>query len=240
MQFHLRAACVIAFTVCTALSAQASSLVTNGNFETTTNGTGQLGFNTDVTGWTTTGYNFVFNANTADTTGTSGYYGFLSLWGPKNGSSNGLGNSPTGGNFLAADGAYWTAPIQQTISGLNVGQKYTVGFDWAGAQQSGYTGPQTEQWAVSLGNQTQTTAVYNNPSHGFSGWMHESFTFTATSGSEALSFLAIGTPTGVPPFSLLDGVTMVAAVPEPETWALMLCGMGLIGAVQRRRRNRAA
>ena len=121
-----------------------------------------------------------------------------------------------------------------------MGQKYTVGFDWAGAQQSGYTGPQTEQWAVSLGNQTQTTAVYNNPSHGFSGWMHESFTFTATSGSEALSFLAIGTPTGVPPFSLLDGVTMVAAVPEPETWALMLCGMGLIGAVQRRRRNRAA
>ena len=70
--------------------------------------------------------------------------------------------------------------------------------------------------------------------------MHESFTFTATSGSEALSFLAIGTPTGVPPFSLLDGVTMVAAVPEPETWALMLCGMGLIGAVQRRRRNRGA
>jgi hypothetical protein len=39
---------------------------------------------------------------------------------------------------------------------------------------------------------------------------------------------------------LLDGVTMVAAVPEPETYALLLAGLGLIGAVHRRRRNIAA
>jgi len=50
MPFHLRAACAIALTVCTALSAQANNLVTNGGFETTTNGTGQLGYNTNVTG----------------------------------------------------------------------------------------------------------------------------------------------------------------------------------------------
>lgn len=240
MPFHIRTLCAIALTVCTALSAHASNLVTNGDFEVLTNGAGQLGFNTNATGWNTTGYNFVFNANTADTTGASGYYGGLTLWGPNNGSTNGFGNSPTGGNFLAADGAYWTEPVQQTITGLNAGQKYTVAFDWAAAQQHGYDGPQTEQWAVSLGNETHSTAVYSNTSHGFSGWMHESYTFTATSSSEVLSFLAVGTPTGVPPFSLLDGVTMVAAVPEPETWALMLCGLGLIGGMQRRRRNRAA
>jgi len=141
---------------------------------------------------------------------------------------------------VAADGAFQVGAISQTISGLNVGQQYTVGFDWAAAQQHGFTGATTEQWKVSLGGQTQSTAVYNNANHGFSGWMHESFTFTATTGSEALSFLAFGTPSGEPPFSLLDGVTMVAAVPEPETWALMLCGMGLIGGLQRRRRNRTA
>jgi len=240
MKFYLRTVCSIALTLCTVLSAQADNLVTNGNFESTTHGAGQLGYNTNVSDWTTSGYNFVFNANTADTTGAPSSYGSaLTLWGPNDASANGLVNSPTGGNFLAADGAFQVGAITQTINGLTAGQQYTVGFDWAGAQQHGYSGAQTEQWAVSLGNQTQTTAVYSNPSHGFSGWMHESFTFTATNGSEALSFLAVGTPTGVPPFSLLDGVTMVSAVPEPGNWLLMLCGMGMIAAIQRRR-NRGA
>ena len=53
-----------------------------------------------------------------------------------------------------------------------------------------------------------------------------------------LKFLAVGTPTGVPPFSLLDGVTMnaVGGVPEPATWAMMILGIGGIGAMARRRR----
>jgi hypothetical protein len=42
-----------------AVPAQAD-LITNGGFETTTAGNGQLGFNTFATGWSSTAYNFVF------------------------------------------------------------------------------------------------------------------------------------------------------------------------------------
>nr|WP_229262497.1 PEPxxWA-CTERM sorting domain-containing protein [Duganella radicis] len=51
-----------------------------------------------------------------------------------------------------------------------------------------------------------------------------------------MSFLAVGTPAGVPPFSLLDGVSLTAAVPEPETWAMLGLGLGLIGFTARRRK----
>ena len=216
-----------------ALSAQAQqNLVTNGSFEDTTNGPGQLGYNTNEVGWTTTGYNFVFAYGTGDTTGSNGQYGNVSFWGPGNGSNNGFpAGSPDGGNFLGLDGAFEVEPLTQTINGLTAGDNYTVGFWWAGAQQFGFNGATTEQLEVSLGNESFYTVVLQHPSHGFTGWEYQTFTFTATSSSEALSFLAIGTPSGVPPFSLLDGVTMYqqSTVPEPGTLAMMMGGLGSLG-----------
>lgn len=214
-----------------------TNLVINGNFESTTNGLGQLGHNTNVTGWTTDGYNFVMDA-AVNSTGVTGQYGNLTLWGPPLGSSNGFTASPLGGNFIGADGAYLVAPISQMINGLVAGKTYRVNFDWAGAQQYGYSGANSEQWEVKLGSQSQFTPVYTNASHGFSGWMSQSFTFDATSSSELLSFIAHGTPSGVPPFALLDGVSVTAA-PEPKSWAMMVLGFGALG-VMLRRRNRWA
>jgi hypothetical protein len=241
MNFTKTLAVLAAFAALTCGAAHAAplNLVVNGGFETTTNGAGQIinGYTT-ATGWTSTGYNFVFAAGTADTKGANGTYGNLKLWGPGTGSANGLTNSPVGGNFLAADGAYQTQAIQQTISGLVVGQKYDLSFYWAGAQQSGYNGLNAEQWIVSLGNQTISTALVQNSSHGFTGWMEEKFTYTATSTTEVLSFLAHGVPNGVPPFSLLDGVSLKAQVPEPSTIALFFAGLAVVGGASRfRRRN---
>lgn len=239
MKFGIGMAAVAAIASL-AVPAAAANLVTNGGFETLTDGIGQLGYNTNATGWSTTGYNFVFHGTTADSEGSSGVYGYLGLWGAANGSDNGLGPSPLGGNFVGADGAFSVGPISQTINGLTAGKSYDVSFYWGGAQQSGFSGAQTEQWEVSLGGPSQFTAIYSNPSHGFSGWMKETFTFTAGASSEVLSFLAHGTPDGVPPFSVLDGVSLNAtgAVPEPATWALMLSGFGLVGFAMRNRRNR--
>jgi hypothetical protein len=221
-----------------AVTAQAVPLVSNGNFETTTNGPDrQMGFNTDATGWSTTGYNFIFAPGSADTTGATSQFGNLQLWGPGNGSANGLpASSPAGGNYVAADGAFQTQPISQTINGLTPGNKYIVGFWYGFGQQYSFDGATIQNWSVSLGADTQTTADYDLPNHGFSGWMHKDFTFTATSVSEVLSFLAYGN-LPVPPFALLDGVTLdVAAIPEPAAWAVMVVGIAGIAGIARRRR----
>lgn len=201
----------------------------------TTAGTGQLTFNTVATDWVSDsdgnghdGYNFLFESGTADTTGGVGADGTVKLWGPGDGSTNGLpASSPDGGNYVAADGAYEIGAITQQIDNLTVGDSYELGFWWAGAQQSGFTGVNTEGWDVSLGDETQDTAILNNTSEGFTGWQYETFTFSADIVDPVLSFLAVGTPAGEPPFTLLDGVSLDQTTPEPATAALI--GLGLIG-----------
>lgn len=236
MRFIAFLAGALALGAATAATA-APNLVSNGSFETLTSGLGQLGYNTDAVGWTTNGYNFVFGASNADSVGSNGVYGNLKLWGPANGSANGLGPSPFGGNYVGADGAFQVGAISQVLTGLTVGNKYAINFSWGGIQQNGFDGAQTEQWEVSLGGApSQFTAIYNNPSHGFSGWISEKFVFVADGTSATLSFLAHGTPSGVPPFSLLDGVSGTA-VPEPAMWTMMIGGFGLVGGALRSRRR---
>jgi hypothetical protein len=213
-----------------------ANLVTNGSFEMTTNGNGQLGYNTNALGWTATGYTFIFAPGTADTTGAPGSIGTDYLWGPGNGSPNGLTISPDGGNFVAADGGYDPGPLSQSINGLTNGEPVTVGFWWAGAQSRPGFGPTTEQWQVSFGSQTQNTPIVNNASEGFTGWQYVTMNFTASGASDVLSFLAAGTPTGEPPFSLLDGVDV--EVPEPSC-KLLLAGVGVVAAGLSKLRRRA-
>jgi hypothetical protein len=240
MNTTIRAALVVGFSAITlstlGSSAQAVNLVQNGSFETTS-GYGQLGFNTTVANWTNGlhqtspqvyGYNFIFSSGNVDTTGVNGDAGNLSLHGPNNGTNNGLGASPDGGNFIAADGAYHQAAIGQLLNGLTVGQQYFVSFYDAGAQQFNFNGATTDLWQVSFGSQTQNSTLFNNPNHGFTGWQKESLMFTATAASQTLSFLAVGTPNGTPPFSLLDGVSVEAnTVPEPLEFAGTIAGVSL-------------
>lgn len=225
-------------------AASWANFITNGSFDQSSNGAGQVGYNTTITGWSMAssgGYTFLFTSGSADTTGVTGQFGNLKLWGPNDGSANGLtAASPDGGNFIASDGDFQQVAIQQTLSGLTQGQNYQVGFWWAGAQQSSYTGVSTDQWQVSFGGQTQSTSIYTNPSEGFSGWMYQTFTFQADGASDVLSFLAVGTPAGVPPFSLLDGVSVQSAVPEPSTLCLMGLGLIGIGVIKLRTRLRMA
>jgi hypothetical protein len=224
--------------------------VINGSFSLTSNGTGQLTYNTLATDWTNNGdgagndgYNFLFAPGTADTTGATGVDGNLKLWGPNDGSANGLpATSPDGGNYIAADGVYEVGTITQVITDLTLGYEYTVGFWWAGSQQEGFNGATTEWWDVTLGDQTQQTTIVSNPNHGFTGWQYVSFNFVADASdtnSPLLTFLAGGTPAGVPPFSLLDGVNLYQT-PEPTTYALI--GLGLLGipAAARLRKRRKA
>src|SRR5664279_3758294 len=117
-----------------AASTVRADLVLNGGFEITTHGPGEFDSYTQAIGWTSTyagpgdqPYNFIFAPGTADTTGSWGdlYNAYLQLWGPGNGSGNGLPpTSPAGGNFVGADPAFHARAIQQTIPGLTVGDTY--------------------------------------------------------------------------------------------------------------------
>lgn len=259
----LIAAAIAAAFAATSVSA-ATNLVTNGTFSSSTGGSRQMSTNGTqyVTGWTNgnDGYNFIVTGDaTAPVTQNSGgmltnQYGWISLWGKNDANgdtvaaNNGLYESQAAhGSYLAADGAFGVSQIYQLITGLTVGQSYTVSFDWAGAQQQGYDGATTEGWQVafstSLSNVTyQTTGMIDNVSHGFTGWRTTAMNFTATASSQYLIFMAQGTPSGVPPFSLLDNVSLTqsSAVPEPSSWALMIGGFGFIGFSMRRRNKAAA
>jgi hypothetical protein len=251
-----RSAVLAAFTMATVMTAaHAANIVTNGSFEnlTKTGVSAELGTvggqGQDATGWTSTGYNFVFTPGSADTTGAPSQFGGapLKLWGPGDGSNNGLtATSPDGGNYIAMDGGFsgHTDPITQLLTGLTNGQSYTVSFDWAGAQQEGanFTAPTTEAMQVGFGAATQSTVTLNNAGEGFTGWQQQSFTFTADGTSDVLSFLAVGTPDGVPPFTLLDGVDVEAntsPVPEPSSLALLLTGFAGVGGFVRSRFKKA-
>lgn len=222
--------------------AHATPVIINGNFETLSpSDTGSTEFGTlyggqVVTGWTTSGYNFLFKSGTADTTGAANEFGQqLMLWGPGNGSANGLtASSPDGGNFIGADGVFGQAAIQQTIDNLDVNSVASITFDWAGAQQYNFDGNTTEAWQVTLGDETHTTPVVSNVNHGFTGWQQTTLSFVVTSATEVLSFLALGTPAGEPPLSLLDGVSLTE-VPEPTSLAIMGTGLAVAGLLSRRR-----
>ena len=232
-----------------------ADLITNGGFETTTGQpsgySGQLGYhNFAATDWTATGYTFLYTADPGTTSGThadngggAGNSGQVSMWGPGTGSNNGLTLSPNGGNFIAIDPVY-QAPgsVSHSISGLTVGAEYAVNFSWAGAQQAGpnFNGATTELFHVSLGAETHDTPTAHNANHGFTGWMNSTLTFTATSAQEVLTFLADGGPSSaLPPFVLLDGVSVVAA-PEPSTWVFIVTGLLGPGAVKLYRRGKSA
>lgn len=187
-----------------ASDVRATNLVQNGSFETN-GGVGQLTTKTTASPWTvgatTDGapvpFVFIVDGN-ADSTGFPSSFSppNILIWGPNTpvGTSdpahsypgpgshpvgpvaNGFNGTPDGTYFLGVDGAYANAPVSQTISGLTVGDQYTLSFIYAGAQFTDALGSSTEGWQVTFGSETVSTPILNNASQGFTGWQ----TFSTT------------------------------------------------------------
>lgn len=108
------------------------------------------------------------------------------------------------------------------------GTVYTATFDLAGNQRN-YP---TDNLVVTFGTASQTFNLASNVA-----WNTYSLSFTASSDANySLNFNnAGGDNVGI----VLDNVS-VTAVPEPETYAMLLAGLGVMGAVARRRKAQSA
>jgi PEP-CTERM motif len=124
-----------------------------------------------------------------------------------------------------------TATISQSVTGA--GGQYTLSWYDAGRLNDG-----GQTYQVLFGGSTIGTFGVNSGQ----GWSLNSFTFTAAAGIQQLSFVGIGTQADGS--VLLDKVSLtgspaVSPVPEPESVAMMLAGLGVLGAMGRRQRKTA-
>jgi choice-of-anchor C domain-containing protein len=121
------------------------------------------------------------------------------------------------------------------------GQAYNVSFLLSGNPDSGPTVKTLD--VLTNGNSHLFDFNITGNSRTNMGWKQKTFTFIATGDTSTINFMST---TGGASTSgeccwgpALDGVS-VTAVPEPETYAMMLAGLGLMGFIARRRKQNDA
>lgn len=130
--------------------------------------------------------------------------------------------------FLWRSGATGSAAaISQNLSTV-AGGKYTLSFDLYSAGTSSST-PSAVNFEA-LFNGVKVYGFQNTTMN----WTHFTFdNLTATSALTELKFSSRNDPS----FTRLDNVSVIAApVPEPETYAMMIAGLGLLAFAAKRRK----
>jgi len=182
--------------------------------------------------------NLVQNGSFESNTMNNGSWGFVNLtgWTSSGDVGNALGKTELrnnvagkafdGNNFVELDGNQNSSITQALNTAVN--QMYTLSFAYANriGTQAATNGI---QW--SFGGSSGNAPVVND----FGVWHTFSTNVLASSTQTNLKFTAIGTSDSYG--SSLDKIS-VSPVPEPEEWAMMMLGLGLIGAkLSRKNKN---
>ncbi|MBL8770374.1 MAG: PEPxxWA-CTERM sorting domain-containing protein [Phenylobacterium sp.] len=135
----------------------------------------------------------------------------------------GAGDSPNAGSYLAQSFA--------TVAG----RAYLVSFDLAAFGVAGFQSMHVSLEDV-VGAATLASGDYRVASSGDldSGFTTYTLAFTAGGAVTRLAFQNVDAVTNDID-SVVDNVSVSAAVPEPAAWALMIAGFGMTGAALRRR-----
>ena len=163
-----------------------------------------------LSGWTITN-------GSVDIIGSGGSYDFL----------------PGNGSYVDLDGgSAHSGKLSHTLS-LLAGHTYTLSFDLAGSQRG-----TTEIVDVKFGTTMEHSTLSSND-----GFSHHTMNFTPLiSGSYSFDYqnnefgAFIGNGDGNFIGALLDNVA-VTSVPEPESYAMFMAGLGVMGFIARRRKN---
>jgi hypothetical protein len=163
-----------------------------------------------LSGWTITN-------GSVDIIGSGGSYDFL----------------PGNGSYVDLDGgSAHSGKLSHTLS-LLAGHTYTLSFDLAGSQRG-----TTEIVDVKFGTTMEHSTLSSND-----GFSHHTMNFTPLiSGSYSFDYqnnefgAFIGNGDGNFIGALLDNVA-VTSVPEPESYAMFMAGLGVMGFIARRRKK---
>lgn len=168
----------------------------------------------------------------AQAAGTWGIYPNLTGWtGGQFGielRNNVAGAAYDGVNFVELDTTH-NSLMNQSI-GTSLGEMYEVSFAYSG--RPGVSAASNGIEVFWNGLSQGVFAVAGAPSGHL--WNVYTLNVTGAAGSSSLMFRAVGVDDSYG--GSLDAVSVTTAVPEPETYALMLAGLGAIGFVARRRK----
>jgi PEP-CTERM motif len=136
--------------------------------------------------------------------------------------------------------AYMTGTTFSYVDGAGPDASFATSI---GAIDSGYntTALVTMQWPSANNSPNYFDAADVSSSWSLNGVGVDLFDFTvlatATSTKPSPGFGVISMPGAAPSNWVASSATITTAVPEPETYALMMVGLGLMGCVARRRKK---